>query len=301
MQITRRLLPFLVYAGGVFVGGILLAYPLWLAAQAAGFDALPFNKLCFRLLEALALVGLWPLLRALGLRGARSWGLGRGAHPASPLAGVLRGYLGGAIILTIVVASLMAVEVRVLRADAVLHPGALMVLIVKVTLAGAVIATIEEIWFRGALHSALESAFSLIAAISITSALYALVHFIRPDVEVPTAQVDWASGWTVITGAFGRFADPGIIDSLAALAAVGLLLSLVRHHTGRIWECIGLHAGFVAIIRTTRKLTEIPPDAPGRYLAGNYDGVIGLLGCVIFLLAALGYWILLMRRIKNDA
>ncbi|MDX1515088.1 MAG: hypothetical protein R3174_15230, partial [Gammaproteobacteria bacterium] len=60
-----RIGPFLLYLAGVFFSALVLAYPAWLAVQAAGMDSVPFNKLCFRLLQACALAGLWPLMHHL--------------------------------------------------------------------------------------------------------------------------------------------------------------------------------------------------------------------------------------------
>lgn len=290
-----RLLPFLIYALGVFASAALLAFPAWSLAQAAGFGSVPFNKLCFRLLEAFALIGLWPLMRYLGLKSAADWGFGRGRVPATEGLGLARGFLAGVLLLAFIVAVLLAAETRSMRADFSWQPGGVVSLALEAAAAGLVIALIEETWFRGALQRAVDARFGAGAAIVSIALLYALVHFIRPDVGVPADEVGWLSGMTVIAGAFGRFSDAGILDSLAALFAVGILLALVRHHTGRIWECIGLHAGFVAVIRMTRKTTEIQPDSPHAWLAGGFDGVIGWLGLSVFALAAVAYWKIGMR------
>src|SRR6266496_5541967 len=67
-----------MYAGAVFLGGALLApWLFWgvqaLAAHLPGLEKLanhPFHRYVHRSLLALALIGLWPLLRSLG---ARAW------------------------------------------------------------------------------------------------------------------------------------------------------------------------------------------------------------------------------------
>jgi membrane protease YdiL (CAAX protease family) len=292
---TMRVMPFLLYLAGVALAAALAAYPLWLALTAAGFGEVPFHKLTFRLLEVCALLGLWPLMRFLGLRSAADWGFGTGELAAGParrgrIKGLLAGFLAGAFVLLLIVLLLVGAEVRVPRSDFEWHPGLVSRTLISAVVAALVIALIEETWFRGALHRALEVRFSLATGVAVTALLYGLVHFIRPDVQVPAETVGWSSGYMVISGAFGRFADPGIIDSLAALISVGVLLSLVRHRSGRIWECIGLHAGFVFVIRLTRKLTVVNPEAPHGYLVGSFDGIIGVLACAVFLLLTLAYW-----------
>jgi uncharacterized protein len=68
-----------------------------------------------------------------------------------------------------------------------------------------------------------------------------------------------------------------------------VLLGLVRERTGRVAECIGLHAGWVFVIGLTRRLTEAVPDAGHTWLAGRYDGVIGVLAGAVFLALAWGW------------
>lgn len=289
-----RILPFLIYALGVFVAAAILVYPTWLLVQAAGATSIPFHKLCFRLLEALALLGLWPLMRYLGLNNLAEWGFARGAVRASPTRGLVNGFLVGTGLLAGVVAILLAADIREFRVELSVTPGTIADVVSKAVLAAFVIALVEETWFRGALQRALETRFQWVGAVTATALLYGLVHFVRPDVQVPVAEVGWSSGVTVIAGSFGRFLNPEITDSLAALVAVGVLLALVRHHTGRIWECIGLHAGFVVVIRLTRKLTQVQPESSQAWLVGDFDGVIGWLGFAVFILAIIAYWRLKM-------
>ena len=290
-----RVIPFLIYLGGVGLVAALSAFPFWLALAAAGLGDVPFNKLTFRLLEICALIGLWPLMHFLDLHSAADWGFGLGASGADPkrrgrLKGLLTGFLAGAVVLVIIVLLLLGADVRMLRPDLAWRPGLVTLALSSALIAALVVAVVEETWFRGALQRALEARFSLATGVAVTAVLYGLVHFIRPDVQVPPELVGWGSGYTVISGAFGRFTDPGIVDSLATLIAVGILLSLVRHRSGRIWECIGLHAGFVFVIRLTRKLTVINPETAHGYLVGSFDGILGVLACAVFLLLTLAYW-----------
>src|SRR5436190_10293773 len=73
----------LIYVAVVFLGGALLApWLAWgvqsLAAQLPEFQKLadhPFHRFVNRSLLALALIGLWPLLRGLGVSACRDVGL----------------------------------------------------------------------------------------------------------------------------------------------------------------------------------------------------------------------------------
>ena len=76
----RSLRALVIYLVGVFIGGALLApWLYWLAQIAApSFPLLartPFHRFVDRSLLILALTGLWPLSRALGLNSWRDVGL----------------------------------------------------------------------------------------------------------------------------------------------------------------------------------------------------------------------------------
>ena len=72
------------------------------------------------------------------------------------------------------------------------------------------------------------------------------------------------------------FADPlGILDSFLCLTAVGVLLGMVRQLTGNIAACIGLHAGWVAVIYVVRETSVRKPASPAAWLMSDYDGFIG--------------------------
>ena len=57
--------------------------------------------------------------------------------------------------------------------------------------------------------------------------------------------------------------------------AVGVLLGVVRLVTGNIAACIGLHAGWVAVIYVVRETTLPNPASPAAWVMGDYDGFIG--------------------------
>jgi hypothetical protein len=55
---------------------------------------------------------------------------------------------------------------------------------------------------------------------------------------------------------------------------VGVILGLVRHLTGNIAACIGLHAGWVAVIFAVRETSQ-RTSGPTAWLMSDYDGFIG--------------------------
>ena len=80
------------------------------------------------------------------------------------------------------------------------------------------------------------------------------------------------------------------LDSFLALAAVGVFLSLIRLKTGSLAQCIGVHAGWVLVIKVFRKMTDLDPMSPWAFLVGNYDGTIGYLALGYVLMLGLAYY-----------
>ena len=156
--------------------------------------------------------------------------------------------------------------------------------------AAAAVALVEEVWFRGALHSAFRRIGGVGAALFVVAVLYSAVHFIDPGPVRETAPGDPGSGFAILLGAFHRFADREIAGAAAALVAGGVLLGVVRHRTGRVAECIGIHAGWVLVNKTGRTFTAAEPESRWAWLAAGYDGVVGWAACALFSLAALLFW-----------
>ena len=67
----------------------------------------------------------------------------------------------------------------------------------------------------------------------------------------------FGSGLDMLAEVLKGFSDPlAILDSFLCLMAVGVLLGVVRLVTGNIAACIGLHAGWVAVIYVVRETTR---------------------------------------------
>ena len=279
---------FALYVAAAFALGGALAGPLFAALSAIGLAPMAFPEFTLRLVQLAALLGLWPLLHVLGLRGAEAFGLASGADGRSFLAGVLGGFAAGALMMALLFALLLALGAR----SGSTHPGSVEwpARIAGFLMSAAAVALVEEIWFRGALHSAFRRIGGVGAALFAVAALYGAVHFIDPGPASGAGAGASGGGFAVLRGAFHRFADADIAGAAAALFAAGVLLGVVRHRTGRVAECIGIHAGWVLVNKSGRTLTAAEPDSRWAWLAAGYDGVLGWTACALFSLAALLCW-----------
>ncbi|MGB6223687.1 lysostaphin resistance A-like protein [Haloferula sp.] len=110
-----------------------------------------------------------------------------------------------------------------------------------------VVATLEEVLFRGVLLGIFLRAMRPAPAIATLSFLFAFVHFLEPPVGVRVPDPEAADAGFVLLGQiFSRFADPfSMLGRFLVLASVGVVLAIARWRTASLWLPIGLHAGWV--------------------------------------------------------
>ena len=111
----------------------------------------------------------------------------------------------------------------------------------------------------------------------LTALLYSVTHFFA-SYHIAPEQVTAHSGLELLAGTLQLLASPAqIADAFLALAAVGVVLGLVRAATGNIAACIGLHAGWVWVMLVSHELLEPARDAPLAFLLSRFDGFVGWL------------------------
>ena len=244
-----------------------------------------FGEVTFRTLQITLIVVTALVLARFCAPHRAGWGLRRAPRAARR---ALRGFVAGALALSVVAALLMVLDVREVRFDVRTEIGYWVEVSIRAAISALVISIIEELWFRGGLFGLLAHFGGVAAAVVLTTSLYAFSHFLDRDVGVAVSGEDWRAAWVVLgLGAWAMF-DIGQLGSLLALAAAGVWLAALRWRHCDIIGCIGLHMGFVFVIKVFKKLTYINPDAPMRALAGHYDDMVGWLAFLV--LAACAAW-----------
>ena len=242
-----------IYMIAVFVGGALLAPLLyWLAQSFAGeFPKIansPFHRFINRSLLSVALLGLWPLFRALGAGSLTEVGLvPRKCHWKELGVGFALGFVS----LAIVAAIALAGGARVMEPI----DGRLWQRLFGAALTATVVAVLEEVLFRGAIFGALRKAFHWVKALIISSMIYALVHFMQS--ASPGGTVHWYSGLEILPQMLRGFADfHQLFPGFLTLTVAGLLLGLAYQRTGALYFSIGLHAGWIFWLKSYGILTR---------------------------------------------
>jgi membrane protease YdiL (CAAX protease family) len=190
---------------------------------------------------------------------------------------LLRGWLAGLALMTLALVPLFLLDLRVWGPRFPADSAALLALLLKGLGSGLLVALIEETFFRGAMQGALQRQGATRWALFAVPLLYSAVHFLGRATSVPFDEVHAFSGFTAWRGFFTSFAEPlRILDAFVALYFVGLLLALVRQRLGDLAGCIGLHAGFVAVISVFRRISVPATDSSWSFLVGSFDGLLGI-------------------------
>ena len=266
----------MVLLGAMLVAAVLSPWMQWMLSPLQVF---PLHRVFSRLTMLGVLAGTLWLLRRKDL--ARREVLGYDLPWPAFARRLLLGLAAGLLLMTAALAPLFLLGVREWNPA---RTAQLPLLLLKGLGSGLLVALIEETFFRGAMQGALLRQNARRLALFAVPAFYAAVHFLGRASSVPADEVNATSGFTALSGFFSLYAHPLLLlDAFLALYFVGLLLALLRQRMGDIACCIGLHAGFVAMIAVFRKLS-LPGASDWSFLVGRFDG---LLGTWIALLAAL--------------
>ncbi|TAJ91523.1 MAG: CPBP family intramembrane metalloprotease [Gammaproteobacteria bacterium] len=201
---------------------------------------------------------------------------------------LLWGFLAGALILVMVEGTLQLLDMRQMDPD--FDVSALALVAIKALATGLLVGVIEELTYRGAILEGLLRHSSAGIAMTLASLLYAAVHFIEFPAFDPLAGLHWHSGILMLAQGFHAFQDLAIWDSFLTLFLLGLLLSLVRLHTGNLIACIGLHAGVVTLNKIFNYATDYREGSPWGFLLNLPDQPNGLLASGYLLVCLLIYW-----------
>lgn len=257
----------LLYFIVVFVGAALIAPRLYASAQFLEtihyrFSFLadaPFHRYVNRCLILLAILGLPSLFRGLGLQSKSLLGL---QWSARHFAEAIHGLCWSFIAVAILAALFVAFQVSTLDPD--LTSERWISQLRNASLSALVVGLLEEMLFRGALFGALRQRQSFLRAALLSSALYALLHFLEKPAFI--GRVHWDSGFIVLAQMLSGLTNlNSMIPAFLNLLLLGILLALVFERTGSLFLAIGLHAGLVFWMKTLNFLTDRSTQIAGGF------------------------------------
>jgi len=269
----RQLLLLFVFIIMAFICGAVLSFPLYKLLQL--FTDIPFHKITSQLISLCGLAFIFLYLRFNKILNKTTAGF----NPAqvSISREVFTGMLMGMVIMLIL--AVIYLLMGILQPEPELHfnLGFIFLLLIKAILSGVMVALIEETLYRGALLGGLSKTTNVLTAVIVSSGIYSAVHFIKLPHTQANADINWATGFVILSDSFNRFGDTAILDSFLTLFAFGVLFALVRLNKGNIFQCMGLHAGVVIAIKVINELTDYAPGNNFEYLVSRDDKLLGFL------------------------
>ncbi len=261
----------------------------------AWFDATPDRSL-YRFGMLLTAAGLPFFLKSLRLRDRIS--IGWLPPPNGARVPLVSGLLWGSLMLLLVVLALMAFGVRPVKPGDILLQKVLSAALSGL-LSGLVVGLLEEFFFRGPLQGGMRHSLGFWSSATLIALFYSVVHFIRPT-PLAGDTLDVSGALLMLWGGLQQLSGfAGYADSFVTLVLAGILLSMTRERTGSLFLAIGVHAGWVMIIRITKAVTETDHSSGWVWLIGDYDNVTGWMASLVIALSAAAYWRVSRRSIAK--
>lgn len=282
---------FAIFTGLIALGlaGIaFLGYPVWLLISPF-LDHPKFHRISSRVGMALLAIGFIFVVRKLKMADRQS--LGFGLPTGQFVAQVFRALGFGMLLMLPALMTMLVLDMRQWAGDP-LSALEWVKLALGAVITGLTVALIEETFLRGAMQFAITRESGAPLAVVLTSLVYAATHFIG-RYRVKAADVDAGSGIDMLAYALADFAQPlHFIDAFLCLVAVGILLGMVRVYTGNIAACIGLHAGWVAVIYVVNDTSKRETGSPLSWMLSEVNGFLGwmVLAWTLVIGSALTIW-----------
>lgn len=271
------LIAFIIFIAVALLAGAAFAYPMHILL--ANWFELDFERVLSRSVLIIAILLFLAFFKIIGFR---TWQeIGYSSNKKEFWNDLIKGFGTGLLILSPVVAGLLITKTRVLDLNWDVSLSSISSLLISAFVAGLVIAILEETLFRGAMLTAIQRQSSKWFAITASSLVYALMHFLQPATHLDASTLNWSSGFIVLKSAFLPIFQPmQIIDSCIALFLAGMLLALVKIRTNKLAICIGIHMGWVFTIKVFKRVTDSNIYSEYAFLVGSYDKVIGYLAAI---------------------
>jgi len=288
----RAIIYFSFFVILTFVIGALLAYPLKLLLDPI-FD-LAFRKYINYATLISGVIACFIYLKIQNLLSFSAFGFS--GKPGKFIINLFNGFAYGLAIMLIIEIILFLLEIHKFDPYRSIWLFSNISFLYKALFAAVLIASLEELIFRGAFFSGLHKEAGAFIAVFFTSLVYAAVHFVRyPDLIIEI-NIGWLTGIEMMPDAFRRFQEWAITDYFLTLFIFGVLLSLLRLKHKNIAACIGAHAGIVMLIKIADYFTNRTNDSDFNYLVSPYNSTYGWISFSVILLFTFFYFIKLKTK-----
>ena len=286
------LAPWLFHFGrGLVHQGPLSDGPPPLPYLHGALERSPFSRYFNRAVMIVAFLGMIPLIRSLRFRGWEDLQIRK--NPCAIMDVFAGSLLAGGFLLFMGI-SFLYLGFFIPEAEAEWD------IIPKLLGTAIAVGILEELFFRGGMLGVCLRKMSLMAAVLLTSAVYAIVHFLKPPrLKLSEDEVVWSTGFEMLGRIFEKFSDwQTVTAEFLTLLVLGIVLAMARLRTKSLWLPIGLHAGWVFSYQLYNKNTDDGPTLAQWAPWVGDDLKVGVIPLVVIIItgALASLWIDLSRK-----
>lgn len=302
----RTIIIFLSFMAYTFIVGALIspwAYSFIQSISSGAESGLfkylngqDFGKISNRCFMIVAATGIYPMLKAFNAFNKKDLGYDIPRKDFLREAG--KGLPFGIFSLSVLAVLILYFGLRIPEPGA--GPGKFIGAFAKMIPGAIALAFIEETFFRGIILNSMSRTLKVRTTIIISSILFASVHLLRNKSNIAITTVDWSTGFYYLSLTLQNYANPDMLGSWLTLFACGVFLSFVSLYYGNIARCIGIHMGWVLVIRGFEKVTDTVKGGPHAWMIGDYDKVTGYLSFMIISSICIIYWFIFLR-VKDES
>lgn len=160
----------------------------------------------------------------------------------------------------------------------------ILVRLLTLLLIAGLVGCIEELLFRGFIFQSMLVDMRTVSAVCVSSLFFSLLHFFKVKYFVSTG-IQPCIGFVVIYQSFKNIIVDfsAIWPSLIGLFLVGAVLSYSCLRTKSLYLAIGLHAGWVFLIKTNKLFFDHHAGKKAEWLFGDNYIVTGVLGWIFLI------------------
>ncbi|MBU0679067.1 MAG: CPBP family intramembrane metalloprotease [Verrucomicrobia bacterium] len=242
-----------------------------------------FEQVAYRCVLAFAFLALVPLSRFCGMRTWASVGLRGGRLEVRRL---IWGFLTGVVTLGGLYLWAFITHARILVPGL---PG-IAANTGLFAVSALVVGVMEEILFRGVIFGALRGSFSYWGGAIVASVFFSAIHFCKPVPAIGVVHVEWDTAFALLPAIFYEGWIQDLVPLSLTLFLMGMTLSALYDSFGSLFPVIGLHAGWIWVMRMGIQYIDTVPGADvvlygyGSNITRSY---LALVMALLFWLAAI--------------
>ena len=160
-----------------------------------------------------------------------------------------------------------------------------------------IISIIEESYFRGIMIEKKNNIVTLSLIIGFSSLIYSLFHFIKIPLIIDE-NIFWYTGLIELLYTLTHFFRNIYLDSAMTLFIFGILLGIIRVRRQSISYCIGMHAGFIFLIKTFKQNSSVNYNSTYNSFLSSHDQFTGNLATMWIFIILIIYLLYISRSKK---